>query len=115
MVGKNDQNLARGQKEYEPSLKIQLACLALIADLRKMSDYGDQNDALARAERQGRCTPPKLERAPWPGSSEEPTYKSEDIDALLIGGPVVVASHDANMKDVAQKLGLNVIDPVNDE
>ncbi|MGO1542878.1 MAG: type II toxin-antitoxin system VapC family toxin [Gulosibacter sp.] len=32
--------------------------------------------------------------------------------ALLIGESVTVASHDANMKDVAERLGLKVIDPV---
>jgi len=32
--------------------------------------------------------------------------------ALLIGEPVMVASHDANMKDVAERLGLGTVDPV---
>ncbi|MFT3799556.1 PIN domain-containing protein [Microbacterium sp.] len=32
--------------------------------------------------------------------------------ALLIGEPVMVATRDASMKDVAQRLGLGTIDPV---
>ncbi|MCI1746638.1 MAG: type II toxin-antitoxin system VapC family toxin [Acidipropionibacterium sp.] len=32
--------------------------------------------------------------------------------ALLIGEPVTVATHDANMKDVAERLGLGTVDPV---
>lgn len=32
--------------------------------------------------------------------------------ALLIGAPVSLAAHDANMKAVAKHLGLDVIDPV---
>jgi|GEM_PF-462000 len=32
--------------------------------------------------------------------------------AMLVGDPVVVASHDAAMKDVATHLGLAVVDPV---
>lgn len=32
--------------------------------------------------------------------------------ALLVGAPVVVASHDATMKAVAEQLGLAVTDPV---
>ena len=32
--------------------------------------------------------------------------------ALLLGEPVVVASHDQVMKDVAGHLGLGVVDPV---
>jgi len=34
--------------------------------------------------------------------------------AILIGEPVLVASHDNTMKDVATHLGLDVLDPVND-
>lgn len=32
--------------------------------------------------------------------------------ALLLGEPVTVATHDSNMKSVAEHLGLSVIDPV---
>lgn len=35
--------------------------------------------------------------------------------ALLLGEPVVVASHDRVMKDVAMHLGLEVVDPVERE
>lgn len=35
--------------------------------------------------------------------------------ALLIGEPVTVATHDANMKDVAQRIGLSTVDPVDEE
>lgn len=48
--------------------------------------------------------------------SFEPHVKTLDAlhlaTALLIGLPVVVASHDATMKRVAEHLGLSVTDPV---
>lgn len=32
--------------------------------------------------------------------------------ALLVGEPIIIATHDANMKSVAEHLGLDVTDPV---
>lgn len=49
----------------------------------RVSAYRGQDDALARAERQGRYTAPESASVPWPETVSGPTYSSEDVDALL--------------------------------
>lgn len=49
----------------------------------RVSSYRGQDNALARAERQGRYVPPASKRAPWPEIVDGPRYASEDLDALL--------------------------------
>lgn len=49
----------------------------------RVSSYRGQDDPLARAERQGRYTPPASNREPWPTEVGGPRYRSEDVDALL--------------------------------
>ncbi|WP_106848503.1 type II toxin-antitoxin system Phd/YefM family antitoxin [Blastococcus sp. Marseille-P5729] len=49
----------------------------------RVSSYRGQDDSLARAERQGRYTPPASTRVPWPEAVGGPRYESEDVDALL--------------------------------
>lgn len=49
----------------------------------RVTSYRGQDDALARAQRQGRYTPPAPTRVPWPATAGGPRYTSEDVDALL--------------------------------
>ena len=49
----------------------------------RVSAYQGQDDALARAARQGRYPPPAPESVPWPDLAGGPRYDSEDVDALL--------------------------------
>lgn len=49
----------------------------------RVSSYLDQDDLLARAERQGRYTPPASKRVPWPTEVGGPRYRSEDVEELL--------------------------------
>lgn len=49
----------------------------------RVSSYRGQDDALARAERQGRYAPPASKRVPWPEVVGGPRYESKDVDALL--------------------------------
>ena len=49
----------------------------------RVSSYRGQDDALARAARQGRYTAPASRRVPWPEAVGGPHYESEDVDALL--------------------------------
>ncbi len=49
----------------------------------RVSAYGGQDDPLARAERQGRYTPPASNRVPWPTEVGGPAYQSVDVDELL--------------------------------
>lgn len=49
----------------------------------RVSSYSGHDDALARAERQGRYTAPAAERVPWPEVVGGPRYESEDVEALL--------------------------------
>ena len=49
----------------------------------RVSAYGGQDDALARAVRQGRYTPPLSASVAWPVTVGGPEYESEDVDALL--------------------------------
>jgi len=45
----------------------------------RVSSYRGQDGALARAERQGRYTPPASKRAPWPEAVGAPRYESERL------------------------------------
>ncbi|OBG89342.1 hypothetical protein A5699_14255 [Mycobacterium sp. E802] len=49
----------------------------------RVSAYRSQDAPLARAERQGRYTPPAPAPAPWPDRPGGPAYESADVDALL--------------------------------
>ncbi|WP_029144547.1 type II toxin-antitoxin system Phd/YefM family antitoxin [Microbacterium luticocti] len=49
----------------------------------RVSSYRGQDDALARAERQGRYTPPSSSRVPWPQVVGGPRYESREADALI--------------------------------
>ena len=49
----------------------------------RVSSYRGQDDPLARAERQGRYSPPASKRVPWPTEVGGPRYRSEDVDELL--------------------------------
>lgn len=49
----------------------------------RVSSYHGHDDPLARAERQGRYTPPASNRVPWPTEVGGPRYRSEDVDELL--------------------------------
>ncbi|NKE09831.1 MULTISPECIES: type II toxin-antitoxin system Phd/YefM family antitoxin [Kocuria] len=49
----------------------------------RVSYYVGQDDSLARAQRQGRYTPPVLKQVPWPEVVGGPRYESGDVDLLL--------------------------------
>lgn len=49
----------------------------------RVSSYRGQDDALARAERQGRYTAAASTPVPWPETVDGPHYGSEEVDALL--------------------------------
>lgn len=49
----------------------------------RVSSYRGQDDALARAERQGRYTPPSNQQEPWPDAVNGPLYTSDEVDAML--------------------------------
>lgn len=49
----------------------------------RVSAYSGQDDPLARAERQGRYSPPASTRVPWPADAGGPRYRSDDVDAVL--------------------------------
>ena len=48
----------------------------------RVSSYRGQDDPLARAERQGRYTPPS-NRGPWPTDVGGPRYRPAGIEGLL--------------------------------
>lgn len=49
----------------------------------RVSSYEGQDDALARAERQGRYAAPGARQVPWPEKVGGPRYSSEGVDALI--------------------------------
>lgn len=49
----------------------------------RVSSYSGLDNALARAERQGRYTPPESAAVPWPQAVSGPAYSSDEVDALL--------------------------------
>lgn len=49
----------------------------------RVSSYRGQDGPLARAERQGRYTPPVSTPAPWPRQPGGPSYEAADVEALL--------------------------------
>ncbi|KXO88989.1 type II toxin-antitoxin system Phd/YefM family antitoxin [Tsukamurella pseudospumae] len=49
----------------------------------RISSYRGQDDALARAERQGRYTAPAVKPVAWPEVVGGPRYEPGDLDALL--------------------------------
>lgn len=49
----------------------------------RVSAYRSQDAPLARAERQGRYTPPASIPALWPNRPGGPAYESGDVEALL--------------------------------
>lgn len=49
----------------------------------RISAYYSQDAPLARAERQGRYTPPVSTPAPWPNRPGGPAYESAEVEALL--------------------------------
>ncbi len=55
----------------------------------RVSAYRSQDAPLARAERQGRYTPPASTPAPWPNRPGGPAYESDDVEALLIRMPEI--------------------------
>ncbi|MDO5618841.1 type II toxin-antitoxin system Phd/YefM family antitoxin [Kocuria sp.] len=49
----------------------------------RVSSYRCQDDALARAQRQGRYLPPPANPVPWAEVAVGPRYESGDVEALL--------------------------------
>ncbi|MCI1746637.1 MAG: type II toxin-antitoxin system prevent-host-death family antitoxin [Acidipropionibacterium sp.] len=49
----------------------------------RVSSYRGEDDALGRAERQGRYTAPVPRPVPWPEVVGGPRYEPEEFDALL--------------------------------
>ncbi len=49
----------------------------------RVSYYVGQDDSLARAQRQGRYTPPVSKQVAWPEVVGRPRYESADVDALI--------------------------------
>lgn len=49
----------------------------------RVSVYSGEDDALARAQRQGRYSPPVSRRVPWPEAVGGPRYETAEVDALV--------------------------------